>query len=61
MGKKGYVQGDMNPKVSDMQKPMSSYSQEGFSKTLDYVQRKDAHENKSAKDIEKQAYKGRYS
>lgn len=61
MGKKGYVQGDMSPEVDEYQKPMSSFSQEGFSKTLDYIERKDAHENMSAKTIEKQAYKGRYS
>jgi len=61
MGSKGHKQGDMSPKVDEIAKPRSSFSQEGFSKTLDYVERKDAHENKSAKDVEKQAYKGRYS
>lgn len=61
MGKKGLAQGDMNPSVKDYQKQMSSYSQEGFSKTLDYVERTDAHENKSANKIEKNSYKGRYS
>lgn len=61
MGSKGKMQGDMNPVVSDYQKPMSSYSQEGFSKTLDYIERKDAQENKSAREIKNIDYKGRYS
>lgn len=61
LSKAGLNQGDMAPKVEDIQKPMSSYSQSGFSKTLDYVERKNAFENAEAKEISKQAYKGRYS
>lgn len=61
MGKAGYNQGDMSPKVEDYQSPMSTYSQEGFSKTTEYISRKDAQETKMASDIKKQAYKGRYS
>lgn len=61
MGKAGYVQGDMAPKVKDYQKPGKDFSQEGFSKTTEYVERQDAFQAKEAKGIEKQAYKGRYS
>lgn len=61
MAKAGYVQGDMSPKVKDYQKPSSDFSQEGFSKTLEYVERQDAFQKREAKDVEKQAYKGRYS
>lgn len=61
MSKAGYVQGDMNPKVEDFQKPMKDYSQEGFNKTCEYVERQDAFQAAEAKGIEKQAYKGRYS
>lgn len=61
MSKKGYNQGDMSPKVDDCQKPMSAYSQEGFSKTLQYEERHNAFESKEASQIKKQAYKGRYS
>lgn len=61
MGHAGYTQGDMSPKVKDYQKPTSDFSQEGFSKTLEYVERQDKFQLREAKDIEKQAYKGRYS
>jgi len=61
MGNAGYDQGNMNPKVEDYQRPMAAYSQEGFSKTTQYVERNNATQVKAAKDIEKQAYKGRYS
>lgn len=61
MNKAGYMQGDMNPRVVDYQKPMKDFSQAGFSKTLEYVERRDAFEGRECKDIEKQAYKGRYS
>lgn len=57
----GYVQGDMSPKVEDYQEPMSNFSQEGFSKTTEYVSRKDAQQSRMASDVKKQAYKGRYS
>jgi len=61
MAKAGYTQGDMSPKVEDYQKPMSDYSQEGFSKTTEYVERQDAFQAKEASGIKKMAYKGRYS
>ena len=61
MGKAGYVQGDMSPKVENYQKPASNYSQEGFSKTTDYIGRNDATIGKQAGEVRKQAYKGRYS
>lgn len=61
MEKKGYVQGDMNPTVEDYQKPMSNYSQEGFSKTTAYEERHNSFDSKEASDIKKQSYKGRYS
>ena len=61
MAKAGYAQGDMSPHVADYQKPHAAYSQEGFNKTTEYVERQDAHQVRAAKDIEKQAYKGRYS
>ena len=61
MGKKGYVQGEMSPTVEDYQKPMKDYSQSGFSKTTEYVERQDAFQAKEANEIKKQDYKGRYS
>lgn len=61
MGKAGYDQGNMAPKVADYSRPQAAYSQENFSKTTEYVERNDATQVKAAKDIEKQAYKGRYS
>ena len=61
MSKAGYTQGDMSPKVSDYQKPISNFSQEGFSRTTSYVERQDAFQGKEASEIKKQGYKGRYS
>lgn len=61
MGKAGYIQGDMSPKVKDYQKPAKDYSQEGFSKTTDYIERQDAFQAREARDIDRQSYKGRYS
>lgn len=61
MSKAGYSQGDMSPHVADYQKPAADFAEKGFSKTLDYIERKDRFEGKEAKGIEKQAYKGRYS
>jgi len=61
MGKAGYEQGDMSPKVRDYQKPRKDFSQEGFSKTTEYVERQDAFQGKEASMIDKQDYKGRYS
>lgn len=61
MAHAGYVQGNMSPHVEDYQKPRSDFSQEGFSKTTEYVERQDSFQRREAKEIEKQAYKGRYS
>ncbi len=61
MAMKGSKQGDMNPHVEDYQRPMKAFSQEGFSKTTEYIQRQDKHQGEAAKTIEKQAYNGRYS
>jgi hypothetical protein len=61
MSKAGYVQGRMEPHVEDYQKPMKDFSQEGFSKTTEYVERQDKFQAREARDIEKQGYKGRYS
>ena len=61
MNKAGRVQGDMSPHVEDYQKPMSNYSQEGFSKTTEYVERQDKIQSSEASQIKKQSYKGRYS
>lgn len=61
MSKKGYTQGDMSPKVEDYQKPMSSFSQEQFGKTLNYVERQDKIQGQLASGIKRQSYKGRYS
>jgi hypothetical protein len=61
MNKMGYTQGDMSPHVEDYQKPHKDYSQEGFSKTLEYIERQDKFQGREAMDVERQAYKGRYS
>ena len=57
----GNKQGDMSPKVEDYQRPLSSYSQEGFSKTTQYIERQNAHKAAEASKVKSQAYKGRYS
>jgi hypothetical protein len=57
----GKNQGDMSPKVEDYQRPASNYSQEGFSKTTEYVARQDESVSKECSKIKSQAYKGRYS
>lgn len=59
--KKGANQGDMNPMVESYQKPESNYSQSGFSKTTDYIERQDAFVGKESAEFRKQDYKGRYS
>ena len=61
MSKAGYVQGDMSPKVDEYQKPTSDFSQSGFSRTTDYIERQDRQCSKAAGDIRKQGYEGRYS
>jgi hypothetical protein len=61
MAMAGLNQGDMSPRMKDYQKPSKDFSQEGFSKTLDYIERQDRMQGGMAKDVEKQAYQGRYS
>ena len=61
MAKAGYHQGDMSPHVEDYQKPHKDFSQEGFSKTDEYIERQDKFQAREAKEVEKQHYMGRYS
>ncbi len=61
MAKKGYAQGEMGCVNDDMSYKSSMFSQRGFSKTTEYIERQDAHQNEAARDIDKQEYKGRYS
>ncbi len=61
MAMAGLNQGDMSPRIKDYQKPSKDYSQEGFSKTLDYIERQDKFQGTEASTVEKQAYHGRYS
>jgi hypothetical protein len=61
MDKYSKEQGNMSPTVEDYQRPVSNYSQEGFSKTTEYVERNNAYVGKEAAEVRKQAYKGRYS
>lgn len=61
MNRKGYELGNMAPDVEDFQKPMADYAEEGFSKTTQYIERKNAYEKREANDVKKQHYKGRYS
>ena len=61
MAMAGLNQGDMSPRIKDYQRPAKDFSQEGFSKTLDYIERQDKRLGAEASGIEKQAYQGRYS
>ena len=61
MSKKGYVQGEMSPTVEEYQKKEGEFSQEGFSKTLSYLERQDKRQTEMSSDIKKQGYVGRYS
>lgn len=61
MGNLGRDQGDMDPHVMDYQKPAKDYSQSGFSKTTDYIERQDKFQGKEAGSLKKQSYNGRYS
>lgn len=61
MAMKGVNQGDMSPHIKDFQRPEKVFSQEGFNRTLDYIERQNEYCGKEASRIEKQAYKGRYS
>jgi hypothetical protein len=61
MAKKGYEQGEMKPTVESYQKPEKDFSQRGFNKTTEYVERQDKRQAGMSKDVNKQAYQGRYS
>lgn len=61
MSREGYRQGDMTPRVTDFQKPDSDYSQSGFSKTDEYIERQDRFQSRESAEIKKQGYIGRYS
>ena len=61
MAHKGHTQGDMSPHVEDYQKPEKDFAERGFSKTLEYIERQDKHQSTMSKDLNKQAYNGRYS
>jgi hypothetical protein len=61
MSKRGYEQGDMKPTVESYQKPEKDFAERGFSKTDEYIERQDKMQSAMAKDLDKQAYRGRYS
>ena len=61
MGKHGYTQGDMSPTVESYQKPEKDFAERGFSKTDEYIERQDKRQAGMSKDLNKQAYQGRYS
>ena len=61
MSKAGYTQGDMSPHVADYQKPEKDFAERGFSKTTEYVERQDKFQSAMSKELNKQAYNGRYS
>jgi hypothetical protein len=61
MSKRGYDQGDMKPTVESYQKPEKDFAERGFSKTDEYIERQDMRQSGMSKDLNKQAYKGRYS
>ena len=61
MAKAGYSQGDMSPKVEDYQKSEREFAERGFSKTDEYIERQDKMQGRMCKDLDKQAYQGRYS
>ncbi len=61
MSKAGYIQGDMAPKVEEYQKPEKDFAERGFNKTTEYIERQDGRQSGMSKDLNKQAYQGRYS
>ncbi len=61
MAKKGYAQGEMSCVVDDYSQGGDQFSQRGFSKTTQYIERQNAHQKRAASGINKQEYKGRYS
>jgi hypothetical protein len=61
MAHKGYAQGDMSPHVDSYQKPEKDFAERGFNRTLEYIERQDRMQSDMSKDLNKQAYHGRYS
>jgi hypothetical protein len=61
MSKRGYEQGDMKPTVESYQKPEKAFSQKDENKTTEYIERQDRRQDEMGKDVDKQAYRGRYS
>lgn len=61
MSHAGYIQGNMEPHVKDYEAPMGDFSQEGFSKTLQYIERQDRVREEGSATIRKHGYMGRYS
>jgi len=61
MSKRGVDQGDMKPTVESYQKPEKAFSQRDANMTTEYVERQDRRQDEMASDVNKQAYKGRYS
>jgi hypothetical protein len=61
MSGRGVNQGDMKPTVESYQKPEKDFAERGFSKPDEYIERQDARQSGMSKDLNKQAYKGRYS
>ena len=61
MSKRGVEQGDMKPTVESYQKPEKAFSQRDENMTTEYIERQDRRQDMMAKDVNKQAYKGRYS
>lgn len=61
LARAGVNQGDMQPHVEDYSMNPKDFSQEGFSRTLDYIERQDAFVARESADIKRQSYKGRYN
>ncbi len=61
MAKEGYTQGNMKCVAEDFHLPDSAFSQRGFSKTTEYQERNNAHQEMAARELDKQEYKGRYN
>lgn len=56
----GNSQGDMSPKVKDMQKPKGCYTQSFDQAPLNYVERQNKRQGKEASKMKGEAFKGRY-
>jgi hypothetical protein len=61
MAKKGYAQGEMGCVADDISQGGDQFSQRGFSKTTEYIERNNSMQKRAASGINKQEYKGRYS